>query len=99
MGKIRAVIFDMDGLMVDTERMTSVFRRQALAELGIPYRDLLSLVMGRNDQEVRAIYLEQYGPDYPYDQVRVRVRQLWTEYLQDNPVPAKPGLYQLLEYL
>ncbi len=99
MGKIRAVIFDMDGLMVDTERMTSVFRRQALAELGIPYRDLLSLVMGRNDQEVRAIYLEQYGPDYPYDQVRVRVRQLWTEYLQDNPVPAKPGLYQLLDYL
>ena len=81
MGKIKAAIFDMDGLMIDSERMTDGFRRQALAERGIPYRDLTALVMGRNDREVRAIHMEQYGPDDPYDEGRARIRQLWNEYL------------------
>lgn len=99
MGKIKAVILDMDGLMIDSERMTGGFRRQALAERGIPYRDLTARIMGHNDREVRAIHMEQYGPDYPYDEIRARIRQLWDEYLRENPVPAKPGLYELLDYL
>ena len=44
---IRAVIFDMDGLMLDTERTSGEFQRQASEERGIPYQDLKPLIMGR----------------------------------------------------
>lgn len=99
MGRITAVIFDMDGLMVDTERMSREFRRQAMEERGIPFRDLIHLVMGRNDREVRAVYREQYGEDYPYDEIRDGIRRRWREYLSDHPVPVKPGLFPLLDCL
>ena len=99
MDKIDAVIFDMDGLMVDTERMSAAFRKTALTEMGIPYRDITSLTMGRSDRMVRAIYLEEYGADYPYDEVRKRIHSLWEEYLASHPVPVKPGLFALLDYL
>ena len=88
---IRAVIFDMDGLMLDTERTSGEFQRQASEERGIPYQDLKPLIMGRAAQEVRRIHLEHYGPDYPFEEIRARARELWDQYLLDHPVPVKPG--------
>ena len=96
---IDAVIFDMDGLMLDTERISLEFERQAHREQGIPFRDLTPLVMGKNSATVRQIQLEQYGPDYPIDALRARCRELWDQYLLQSPVPVKPGLFPLLSWL
>lgn len=96
---IDAAIFDMDGLMLDTERLSIVFERRAHEERGIPFRDLTPLVMGKNTAAVRQIQLEQYGPDYPIDALRARCQELWDEYLRENPVPVKPGLFPLLRWL
>ena len=68
---IQAVIFDMDGLMLDTERLTQRLRRQATEEMGIPYRDLIERIMGRSETEVRRVFLEEFGPDYPLDRKSV----------------------------
>lgn len=96
---IEAVIFDMDGLMLDTERTSGEFQRRASEERGIPYQNLKPLIMGRSTSEVRRIHLEKYGPDYPFDEIRARTNQLWAQYLLDHPVPVKPGLFPLLDFL
>ena len=36
---IQGVIFDMDGLMFDTERIWATLWKPALAELGLPYKE------------------------------------------------------------
>lgn len=96
---VEAVLFDMDGLMLDTERLTRSLRQKALEEMGIPFRDLTLLVMGKSEPLVRQVYLEHYGADYPYDEVRRRIRELRAAYLADHPIPVKPGLFPLLRYL
>lgn len=96
---IDAVIFDMDGLMLDTERLSREFQRRAIEERGIPYQDLSRLVIGRNAAVIRQIHMERYGSDYPFDEIRARARELWDQYLRDHPVPVKPGLFSLLRWL
>lgn len=96
---IDAVIFDMDGLMLDTERLSREFQHRAIEERGIPYQDLTMLVIGRNAAMIRQLHMERYGPDYPYDEIRARAREMWNQYLTDHPVPVKPGLFPLLRWL
>ena len=96
---IGAAIFDMDGLMLDTERFSQAFRRQIHEERGLPFQNLLPLTMGRNTAVTRRIYLEHYGEDYPFDEIREEIVRRWADYLRENPVPVKPGLFPLLDWL
>ena len=94
-----AVIFDMDGLMLDTERRSLEFRRQIHEEKGLPFMNLLPLTMGKNAEAAREIYLAHYGQDYPFEEIKKEIRARWDRYLENNPVPVKPGLFPLLEHL
>ena len=100
MERITAVIFDMDGLMFDTEQLYERTWGQAVSEQGKVFtREIHSLIMGRSKADSAQILLDVYGPDFPVQKVIDRQTPLFFEALQTEQIPAKKGLFPLLDAL
>lgn len=96
----KALLFDMDGLMFDTERLVLTAWRQAVTEAGFPARDEVFLeCVGRNAEATDQVVRAAYGPGFPLEAVNRRTNQLIWQQINREGVPLKPGLLPLLDYL
>lgn len=97
---VKAVIFDMDGLMFDTERLWDTLWEPACKELGLPLPpDMAKFQAGGRGlagDNLRR-HVAQYIPGDP-QKVLDKVWQLADERFAQG-VPCKPGLKELLSYL
>ena len=96
---INGVIFDMDGLMFDTERMWATFWEPALAALGLPYKEGLSeAARGTAGETLRNVVRQFYGWDCDAAAIVDSLHAVADKAFQ-KPVPKKPGLDELLAWL
>ncbi len=97
---VESVIFDMDGLMFDTERIAVETWRKLSVELGYPKLDgLIYTCFGTNYEFKRTYFAEVLGKDFPYDYFVEREREVTGGYLKENGIPLKKGLVELLDFL
>lgn len=98
---IQGVIFDMDGLMFDTERMWATFWRPALKECGLPYKEGLDAAMRGTAGEVAlGVLRSYYGKDCDAQAVWDTFNAIAARtFAEGPPVPKKPGLDELLAWL
>lgn len=95
-----AVLFDMDGLMLDTERMARAAWTQALAEHGYLLDEVNYLRMvGRNLSDAEMILRELFGMDLPFASVYKARQAHYDEDILNNGIPVKPGLFDLINFL
>ncbi len=98
--KVQAVIFDMDGLMLDSQRPATDAWTRAVASLGYRLTEELNLeLLGRTPRESDAILRSALGADFPVEAARDLARQLFRELTQGRGIPVKPGLEGLLDFL
>lgn len=96
---IDGVIFDMDGLMFDTERMWATFWEPALAELGLPYKKGLDeAARGTSGETMWNILRQFYGEDCDAEAIVESLHRVADKKFE-KPVPKKPGLDELLAWL
>ena len=96
----QAVVFDMDGVIFDTERLVIEFWKEVAKKHNIPNVEHTCIqCLGTNRVRTREIFLENYGADFPFDPYRAEVTELFDTHYKGVPLPTKPGVRELLSYL
>lgn len=98
--KLQAVVFDMDGLMFDSERYVQKSWDIAGEILGYgPLGHNIVNTLGTNRINREIYFKEHYGQDFPFEKFLDTYRNAYWEMSKGEGVPAKKGLHELLEVL
>lgn len=97
---IEGVLFDMDGLVLDTEKLYSRFWMEACHFYGLPMTVEQSLRMrAANSQVGQANLHEFFGSEADYRRIREKRIELMDRFIEENGVELRPGIHGLLDYL
>lgn len=97
---IKAVIFDMDGVITDTELLLAKYWCQAAREFGFPMEYRHALNLRSCSEKYASPYLkETFGDAFDYRTVRARRKELMNADIQKNGIAKKKGIDEILDYL
>lgn len=97
---VKAVIFDMDGLMIDSERVTCEGYAVSLEKRGYESSlEFYKTTLGTNSKTTVELYKKQYGDDIPFYDILNEVHKYIEHEFETKGVPIKEGLIELLQYL
>ena len=97
---IKAVIFDMDGLILDTEKLLVKYWCQAANEAGFPMQREHALNIRSLARKFAIPYLQGiFGEEFDYVKIRSRRMELMKQHISQHGLETKPGIAELLDYL
>lgn len=98
--EIELIIFDMDGLMFDTEKISYIGWKEAAQKYDYKIdKDLFEKTVGANLTKTKEIYLNYFGNNFPFDLIKDERIKVSDNIIKTNGVPVKKGLYDLITYL
>ena len=98
--RIRGVLFDMDGLVLDTEKLYTRFWMEACQSYGFPMTRDQALKMRAANARLSEENLHSFfGPMVDYQKCRAKRIELMDAFIEENGVETKPGICELLDAL
>lgn len=97
---MKAVIFDMDGVIFDSETAVLNGWKEIAEKYGIPDVEVPYMMsIGSNAEASKKKFLEYYGEDFPYDVYKEEQRENFHRKYDGGKLPIKPGVHELLSFL
>ena len=97
---IKAVLFDMDGTLIDTERLNLEFMIESCRQFGfeVEPEDILSL-RSSDPETCSRVYRDKYGDSFDFYQIRELRRNMMREHVEEVGLPVKAGAHELIDHL
>ncbi len=96
---IKYAIFDMDGTLLDTERIFKESWIITSDRWGLDgAEDIYVNIVGRSRETIRVLFEEKYGTEYNFDKFFDERMRCFTELVKDS-VPVKEGCMELLDFM
>lgn len=97
---MNAVVFDMDGVMFDTERLAVkawdwVGEQMGIGKVGY----MVFVTMGRTTEKSVKIFKNKFGDKFVNEDFQRYYAEFVEKYYNEHGIPVKMGLFELLEYL
>ncbi len=98
--KIQSVIFDLDGLILDTEKLYQRFWREASSECGYEMSRDTALALRSLDKTLaKKLLSDTFGSGYDYELVKQTRIRLMNAYVDEHGIQPKKGVRELTDYL
>lgn len=97
---LAGVVFDMDGVLIDSERIIRAAAQAAALEIDRRLtEDFYASVMGLPGPRVEAAFMAEFGPDFPLADYRKRFERCYRLEVDERGIQPKPGVPELLRRL
>lgn len=96
----KLLIFDMDGLMFDTERIYYRAWQDAAKAYGYEIDwNTYTQIVARNSRYIEKVLKQILGEALPYDEICEKKREICDVIIEKEGIKRKEGLLELLDYL
>lgn len=99
---IKAVVFDMDGVIFDSEKLYRKHWMITGEEYGIPadtMKELCNLIAGATKENNEKLMKSRFGQDFDYMEFRERTMTRMDQDILENGLELKLGVHELFSYL
>jgi beta-phosphoglucomutase family hydrolase len=98
--KYSGVIFDLDGLILDTESISYDAWKRAVADFGAVLEDnVYHKIVGLKIEDIEQTFRSSFGADFPVRRASERRSQYIRQHISEHGVKLKPGVRELLDFL
>ena len=99
LGNFQGFIFDMDGLVLDTEPTYFAAWQQAVTKMGYQLpSDAFKIVSGFHYKQVEAQLKTWLSQDFNLQDFKQLATDFWRKHIREQGIAVKPGVLDLLDY-